>query len=155
MGNNLVRNGLVDALPELRNYALFLTNDEQNAKELLQETSVRILYKADKYKEDRNLKGWMATIMYNLYINDRKRAGRQYRTTNETVPEIICHHNYMEVSDILCTLKSLSKNHRKSLQLFVAGYKYNEIAERLNLPIGTVKSRIHFARTLLLKAFDK
>ena len=155
MENNLVRKGLVDALPELRHYALFLTNDEQNAKELLQETSVRILYKAGKYKEDRNLKGWMVTIMYNLYINERKRAGRQCRTTNETIPDIVCHHNYMEVSDIICTLKSLPKNHRKTLKLFVAGYKYNEIAERMNIPIGTVKSRIHFARTLIHKELEK
>ena len=68
MKNNLVRKRLVDTLPELRHYALFLTNDEQNAEELLQETSMRILYEAGKYKEDCNLKGWMVTIMYNLYI---------------------------------------------------------------------------------------
>ena len=155
MENNLVRKGLVDALPELRHYALFLTNDEQNTKELLQETSMRIMYKAGKYKEDRNLKGWMVTIMYNLYINERERAGRQRSINGETVPEQECCHCYMEVSDIISTLKSLPRNHRKTLKLFVAGYKYNEIAERLNIPIGTVKSRIHFARTLILKDLDK
>ena len=75
MENNLVRKRLVDALPKLRHYALLLTNDEQNAKELLQETSMKILYEAGKYKEDRNLKGWMVTIMYNLYIK-REESGR-------------------------------------------------------------------------------
>ena len=146
---------------ELHRFALKLTADQEEADDLLQETSLKALDNEDKYTPDTNFKGWMYTIMRNIFINNYRKMVRDQTFVDQT--ENLYHLNLPQDSGFESTegnydlieirkiVNTLPKEYRIPFSMYVSGFKYREIAERLGLPIGTVKSRIFFTRQRLQK----
>jgi RNA polymerase sigma-70 factor (ECF subfamily) len=146
---------------ELRRFALKLTADKEEADDLLQETSLKALDNEDKYTPDTNFKGWMYTIMRNIFINNYRKTVRVQTFVDHT--DNLFHLNLpqdsgfdstegnYDLKEIRRIVNALPKEYRVPFSMYVSGFKYREIAERLGLPIGTVKSRIFFTRQRLQK----
>ena len=145
----------------LKPFAITLTRDHEAAKDLCQETLYKAFAHRDKYEAGTNIKAWLSTIMRNIFINDYRRAGRK-----KIVVDTIQHFNanpafapsserniiMKEINNAIYNLPGIFKT---ACLLYLQGYKYHEIALALNEPLGTIKSRIHFARKLLKKQIDR
>jgi RNA polymerase sigma-70 factor (ECF subfamily) len=137
-------------------YAMSLTRDEDRANDLMQETYFRALSNRDKFAAGTNLKAWLLTIMRNIFINDYRRNSRRKTVFDNSESGVLLElsgesaSNAAEgdfvMSDLKAALRHLDPEYRVPFIRHHEGYKYHEIAEDLNLPIGTVKSRIFFAR---------
>lgn len=150
---------LIGLQGNLLNFAYQLTTNREQAEDLLQDTTLKALDNEDKYVDNVNFKGWIFTIMRNIFINNYRQNVRKATVIDQT--EDLYHLNISQdsgintpegsfaVKEISVALNSFSDEYRIPFNLFVAGYKYNEIAEKMNLPLGTVKSRIFFARKRL------
>lgn len=149
----------------LRPYAHSLTKDSEDAKDLFQETMVRALVNRDKYNFGTNLKAWLYTIMRNIFINNYRRNKKFTKVTSD-VPEDIVMYNVnkkannhgwsnVRLSEIRSAIEDLPTVFRLSFELYYMGYKYQEIATLLNEPLGTIKSRIHFARKILTAKLER
>ncbi|MDQ3071757.1 MAG: RNA polymerase sigma factor [Bacteroidota bacterium] len=149
----------------LKPFALSLTRDMEEAKDLLQETVFRALSSQDKYTEGTNLKAWLYTIMKNIFINNYRRKVKRNTiidTTdnlyyiNSTDTTILNRgESNMAMNDINTAIDRLSEDYRIPFLMHYQGFKYHEIADHLTLPIGTVKSRIHFARKELKRKLKR
>lgn len=142
---------------ELLCFAFKLTSNTEDAKDLLQETALKVLTSRDKYTSDDNFRGWVFTIMRNLFINKLNKESR-YCSFIENEAYILnipqesgfgISDEYYAIKDINNALDALSEKYRNPLLMFVSGYKYEDIASITNIQKGTVKSRIHNARKLL------
>lgn len=141
------------------NFAYQLTTNRQQAEDLLQDTTLKALDNQDKYVDNVNFKGWIFTIMRNIFINNYRQTVRKATVIDQT--EDLYHLNISQdsgintpegsyaVKEISVVLNSFSDDYRIPFNMYVAGYKYNEIAAKMNLPLGTVKSRIFAARKKL------
>lgn len=150
---------LVGLQGNLLNFAYQLTTDREQAEDLLQDTTLKALDNEDKYVDNVNFKGWIFTIMRNIFINNYRQSVRKATVIDQT--EDLYHLNICQesgistpegsiaVKEITQAVNQFDDDYKQPFNLFVAGYKYNEIAEALNLPLGTVKSRIFFARKRL------
>ena len=133
------RKDLIGVQDELLRFAYKLTTDREEANDLLQETSLKALDNEDKYTPDTNFKGWMYTIMRNIFINNYRKVVRDQTSTERTY----------DLKEMHRVVNALPKEYRVPFAMHVSGFKYREIAEKLNLPLGTVKSRIFFTRQKL------
>ena len=145
------------------NFALMLTSNREDAADLLQDTTLKVLDNQEKYTENTNFKGWVFTIMRNIFINNYRRASRAATVVDTT--DDLYHLNLSQdsgidspeesytASEITDAIDSFDDKFRLPFSMYVAGWKYNEIAEKMNLPLGTVKSRIFTARQELQKRF--
>lgn len=161
---NSFRTELVNLQSNLLSFAYQLTSDREAAADLLQETTLKALDNEEKYTSDANFKGWVFTIMRNIFINNYRRNVRQ-ATIVDTSEDLYQINSYQEsalespedtiaVKDINNLLKSFDADFRIPFNMHIAGYKYSEIAEKMNLPVGTVKSRIFFTRKRLRAALS-
>lgn len=159
---NSFRSELVNLQSNLLSFAYQLTSDREEAADLLQETTLKALDNEEKFTSDANFKGWVFTIMRNIFINNYRRTVRQ-ATVVDSSEDLYQINSYQEsalespedtiaVKDINNILKTFDADFRVPFNMHVAGYKYSEIAEQLNLPVGTVKSRIFFTRKRLREA---
>lgn len=140
----------------MMNFAYILTSNREEAKDLLQDTTLKVLDNEDKYIDNVNFKGWVFTIMRNIFINNYRRIIRSQTIVDKTedlyrlnLPQesgFSTPEGSFNVKEITKTINSFSDEYRIPFSMHVAGYKYNEIAEKMDLPLGTVKSRIFFAR---------
>ncbi len=150
---------LLEMEKKLRFYALSLTSDSERASDLLQETMLKALTNRDKFAQNTNFKAWVYTIMKNTFINDYRRnikvrnsLGRisenftRVAGADKPTPDSAFHSG--EISD---KISQLEEEYRIPFTMFLEGYKYKEIADELNLPLGTIKSRIFFTRKKLEK----
>ena len=145
---------------ELNNYTDYLmrlaysfTNDANDAKDLFQETMLKAISKFHQFKPGTNLKAWATTIMRNAYINQYRKNKRRraysldefdrnaYAPTEDNMSE-----SNMMSEEIIKQLETLRPNYKSLLRMIMNGYQYDQIAEHFQLPLGTVKSRIHLAR---------
>ncbi|MCD7901193.1 MAG: RNA polymerase sigma factor [Bacteroides sp.] len=160
MKSNLsFRKNLVGVQDELFRFAFKLTANREEANDLLQETSLKALDNEDKYMPDTNFKGWMYTIMRNIFINNYRKVIREQTYVDHT--DNLFHLNLPQDSGFESTegafdlkemrrvVNGLPSEYRQPFSMHVAGFKYREIAEKLDLPLGTVKSRIFFTRQKL------
>ncbi len=143
----------------LMNFALSLTSNREDAKDLLQETTLRVLDNQEKYYENVNFKGWVFTIMHNIFVNNYRRIVRTQTIIDQT--DNLYHLNLSQdssynspekaytLNEIMNTLNNFEDTYRIPFSMHVMGYKYEEIAKKIDLPLGTVKSRIFFARKKL------
>lgn len=150
---------LIELQNNMMNFALTLTTNRDEAKDLLQETTLRALDNREKYYENVNFKGWVFTIMHNIFVNNYRRIVRTQTVVDQT--ENLYHLNLPQdsgfdspegaytVAEINKAIQSFSDEYKVPFTMHVAGFKYEEIAQSLGLPIGTVKSRIFFARKRL------
>ena len=149
MKDDKIKEKLVVLQPTLKQHALELAKDEQRANDLLQEVTLNVLCNMKAYYIDKNFERWTMVIMNNIFANECRRLARQANLPDETfVEEIFCDDN-AGMREIIRLISLLPNECRTPLKMFIRGYKYCEIAERMNIPIGTVKSRIHIARTRL------
>ncbi|MCM1522631.1 MAG: RNA polymerase sigma factor [Muribaculaceae bacterium] len=154
---------LMSLQANLLNFAYMLTSNRDNAYDLLQDTTLKALDNESKYVDNTNFKGWVFTIMRNIFINNYRRVARSATVVDQT--EDLYHLNLSQdsgletpegsysVSEITAAINSFSDDYRIPFSMHVAGYKYAEIAEHMHLPLGTVKSRIFFARKKLQDQF--
>jgi RNA polymerase sigma-70 factor (ECF subfamily) len=155
--NSLVLNNAEGLKP----FAITLTRDREAAQDLYQETLYKALAHREKYQPGTNVKAWLTTIMRNLFINDYRRSERKkgvmdgvtYREKNSAV--YFSAESGLRVREINKAIHQLPKILQTAYMLYFQGYKYNEIAVALNEPLGTIKSRIHFARKLLQKQVER
>jgi RNA polymerase sigma-70 factor (ECF subfamily) len=149
----------------LRPYAISLTRDSEDAKDLYQETLLRALANRDKYQWGTNLKAWLCTIMRNVFINQYRRSKRFGKTLGETPTEVYQYEQGMaarndgwsglRMAEVRSAVDALPGVFRISFELYTVGYKYQEIADLLKEPLGTIKSRIHFARKTLTNKLER
>lgn len=140
-------------------FALRLTSNKEEAHDLVQDTTLKALNNEEKFVESTNFKGWMFTIMRNIFINNYRKATRE--NTVVDITEDLFHLNVSQDSGIVTPdgayaaneiseiLAGFPADFREPFSMHVAGYKYEEISERLSMPLGTVKSRIFFTRKRL------
>ena len=143
----------------LLSFAYQLTTNKEEARDLLQDTTLKALDNEEKYVDNVNFKGWIFTIMRNIFINNYRQTVRKATVIDQT--EDLYHLNISQdsglsspegsyaVKEINQALNAFSDDYRIPFNMYVAGYKYNEIADKMGLPLGTVKSRIFFARKRL------
>jgi len=149
----------------LRPFAITLTRDSETAKDLLQETMYRALANKEKYSVGTNIKAWLYTIMRNIFINNYRKNARQSVILDGTSNEFLLNSKQFAIANRAETnlnLKSMleSVHHlpeifRNPFMLYFEGYKYHEISDVLREPLGTIKSRIHFARKLLKQQISR
>lgn len=150
---------LINLQDNMLNFAMSLTSDRDQARELTQEATYKALANLDKYYNNVNFKGWVFTIMNNIFINSYRRMVR-----NQTIIDQTDNLYYLNMSqdsgfdtpdgsysynEINKVIDSFSEDFKKPFMMYVSGYKYEEIAKDMGLPLGTVKSRIFFARKRL------
>lgn len=138
--------------------ALRLSGNKENAKDLMQETVMRAFSRRDKFKEGTNFKAWTFTIMKNCFINDfrKRRNWRKVVFSIDDNMQIVMDQPVGNLTDAVVMMKELrnildelSEANRIPFELHFDGFGYLEIAEQLDIPLGTVKSRIFFARKKL------
>ncbi|MEY3398145.1 MAG: hypothetical protein RL220_739 [Bacteroidota bacterium] len=145
--------------PFLKSFALRFTKSVEDAEDLLQDTTLKALRYKDHFEAGTNFRGWLYTIMKNIFINNYKR--NKLRKTMLDSSENQYYLNYGKKSEntiagsinekeIRKTIEELPGDFRIPFTMFVDGYHYDEIAEHMNIPIGTVKSRIFNARKKLM-----
>ncbi len=150
---------LVNNAEFLKPFAITLTRDSEAAKDLFQETLYRALANKEKYNVGTNIKAWLYTIMRNIFINNYRRKTKQNTIFDSTPNEFLINQKQVVISDtaegnlrikdIQAAIHNLPEIFRNPFLLYFDGFKYNEIADMLREPLGTIKSRIHFARKLL------
>ena len=150
---------LLSVQTELLNFAYKLTADREEANDLLQETSLKALDNEDKYTAETNFKGWIYTIMRNIFINNYRKALRDQTYVDQTDNQFYLNQNIdiegdstegsYDLKEMRRIVNALPKEYRIPFSMYVPGFKYREIADKLGLPLGTVKSRIYFTRQKL------
>ena len=149
----------------LRPFAVTLTHDSEIAKDLFQETLFRALSNKEKYNVGTNIKAWLYTIMRNIFINDYRRKARQNTVLDNSPNEFLLDYNQttssnsaeatLQLKEIQSSIHQLPEIFKKPFLLYFDGFKYHEIAVMLKEPLGTIKSRIHFARKLLKAQIER
>ncbi|MCM1452602.1 MAG: RNA polymerase sigma factor [Clostridium sp.] len=163
MKTDAFQTNLMDLQDNLLNFAYMLTSNRDDAYDLLQDTTLKAIDNREKFADNTNFKGWVFTIMRNLFINNYRRASRAATMVDTT--DNLYHLSLSQDSgldspegsiaatEITAAINNFSDEYRVPFTMHVEGYKYSEIAEELNLPVGTVKSRIFFARKQLKARF--
>ncbi len=142
--------------PSLKSFAYNLTKDNEEAKDLYQETAFRAMTNRDKFKAGTNLKAWLFTIMKNIFINNYRKKTKA-KTIVDTTDNLYFINSSstiisngagtnIQMEELNTMIKNLDESIRVPFEMHYVGYKYQEIADHLELPLGTVKSRIFFAR---------
>jgi RNA polymerase sigma-70 factor (ECF subfamily) len=144
----------------LHYFAYTLTTNQEDAKDLVQDTFLKALLNRDKFQDDTNLKAWTFTIMKNTFINNYRRNLRTNALIDTTedlyylnLPKeagIPSAESQLSLKDIQKTVNKLDDDQRVPFEMHTQGYKYKEIADNLNISIGTVKSRIFFGRKKMM-----
>ena len=148
----------------LRQYAVSLTMNPDDAEDLLQDTYLKVIQNENSYKEDTNLKAWVITIMKNTFINNYRRKQRSKvfidqsedlfylsNSVSSNEDNADMHLYYTEINK---KIQEKKEEQKKPFEMFIDGYKYQEIADEMNISIGTVKSRIFFMRKRLMEELN-
>lgn len=150
-----LHNDLLLLQKDLERYANTLTRYSISSEDLVQTTLLKCLLYKDKFESGTNLKSWAMTIMRNEFINNfraKKRRGDDPVELSSVIGlKDTSTGQTLETKDILKSIDRMPAKFKDVIRLRIDGYKYNEIASMLNVNIGTVKSRIFFARNLFLK----
>lgn len=151
--------GVIAMQGDLQRFALKLTANYDSANDLVQDCVLQALDNKEKFKHSTNLKGWLYTIMRNIFINNYRRALREtnlidsdYSINKQGLIEEEDAARFefaYDLKQLHTIVNALPEDLKRPFLMFVAGFKYIEIAEKLNLPIGTVKSRLFFVRKRL------
>jgi RNA polymerase sigma factor (sigma-70 family) len=149
----------------LKPFAINLTRDNEAANDLYQDTLYKALANQEKYSVGTNIKAWLFTIMRNIFINNYRRKAKQKTIFDSTPNDYLINQQQATISNVAesdMRIKEINKAIRQLPEIFKTpfllyfdGYKYNEIADVLHEPLGTIKSRIHFARKLLKEQISR
>lgn len=148
----------------LKVYSLKLTRNPADAKDLYQDTIFNILRNADSFQLGSSFKAWSARIMKNVFLNDYRKKSRRISILNRreyiTYPSspnahtFNCGENNLSIAEINEMINSINLDFRLPFIKMYEGYTYEEIADELEVPIGTVKSRIFYARKKLKAMYN-
>ena len=167
--NDIKQGGFNDLLLSnadfLKPFAINLTKDSEAANDLFQETLYKALVNREKYHSGTNIRAWLYTIMRNIFINNYRRNARQRTIFDNTPGDFLINLRQasvpnqaeanIRIKEIQSAIEQLPEIFKNPFQLYFDGYKYQEIAEILHEPLGTIKSRIHFARKLLKEQIER
>lgn len=144
----------------LKYFAMSLTMNDEDAQDLLQDTILKALTYKEKFIAKTNLKAWLYTIMKNTFINNYRRKIKTKTVIDNTadlyyinIPQdsgLASPESVFNSKEIKEAIAELEEEYCTPFMMYFEGFKYKEIAEELNLPIGTVKSRIFIARKKLM-----
>ena len=150
---------LIDIENNLRSFALGFTRNNEDAKDLTQETMLKAITYKNYYTPQTNFKAWVFTIMRNIFINQYRRKVKSgtifdnskelFLITNSTGKDE-SPVSQIATKDIESKIDGLSEEYKDPFVMHFKGFKYKEIADKLGIPIGTVKSRIFIARKKLI-----
>jgi len=156
---------LINLQESLMGFAYRLTSDKDDARDLVQETLLKSLKFCDKFVDEANFKAWTFTIMKNTFINNYRHSLLQNTYRDQTKESFYINkteasdsddaHSAYSAWEITQQLEKLKDVFRIPLRMHVEGFKYKEIAEKLNLNIGTVKSRIFLSRRQLMDQLNR
>lgn len=150
---------LAAQLPALRRYAMALVRDSTMADDLVQDCVERALRQASKLEDLQRIGGWLRTILHNRYIDELRRQRRQGVPVGLEALDLYREmppRDHVAVIDFDRAMGKLSVEHRQVLLLVgLEGLNYREVAEELDLPIGTVMSRLARAREKLRRAMEE
>jgi RNA polymerase sigma-70 factor, ECF subfamily len=160
MTSNEFSSSIIGLKGNLQKYAMSLTLDRDNALDLVQDTFLKAIQNQDKFIDETNLKAWVFTIMKNTFINNYRRKMREntmmdgtqelYYINLPTDKGAISPESSYAENEINKAINALESEYREPFRMHVEGFKYEEIADKLDLKLGTVKSRIFFARQKLM-----
>jgi len=156
MSTNEFNNSFFKLNDSLHSFAYNLTKNSEDAEDLFQETAFRAMTNREKFNVGTNFKAWCFTIMKNIFINNyRKKMKRNtivdstdnlYYINSGSAKVFNEAHSNIMLDELESMVDSLDDSIKQPFLMHYVGYKYQEIAEELGLPLGTVKSRIFFAR---------
>lgn len=159
MHNTLEFNTIDKVSAALKPVAIKLTKDVEQANDLMQETLIKAFVNRDKFKEGTNLQAWLYTIMKNIFITNYQRLARRKTLLDQTNNQMLLNssgqtvenkaYSNFAIEEINGAIDKIKKIYRIPFKLYFKGFKYQEIADALDIPIGTVKNRIHMARQML------
>ncbi len=143
----------------LNSFAFNLTKSSEDAQDLFQETAFRALSNKEKFRPGTNFKAWMFTIMKNIFINNYRKKVKAntiidstenlfYINSGSNVIFNDAESNIL-MDELVKMIEDLDETIKTPFIMHFEGFKYQEIADELELPLGTVKSRIFFARKAL------
>lgn len=152
---------LLSMQENMMNFALMLTANRDDAQDLMQDTTLKVLDNQEKFVDNINFKGWVLTVMRNIFINNYHKIVRTQTVVDQGVDlynlDVVNDSGFdspdgaYQIKEITKAINSLNDELKIPFSMFLSGYKYNEIAEKLCVPLGAVKSRIFFARQELQK----
>lgn len=159
-------NNKLDAISHLlHSFAYNLTKNSEDAKDLFQETAYRAITNRDKFRPGTNFKAWLFTIMKNIFINNYRRKAKANTIIDSTDNLYFINSGSASISndansnilmkELQGMITDLEDSIRVPFEMHYLGFKYQEIADKLDLPLGTVKSRIFFARKALKEMIQK
>ncbi len=150
------QNKLMSIQDNMMNFALMLTANREDAQDLLQDTTLKVLDNQEKFIDNVNFKGWVLTVMRNIFINNYHKVVRIQSVVDQGADlynlDVINNSGFdtpdgsFEIQEISNAINGLNEELKVPFSMYLSGYKYNEIADKLSVPLGTVKSRIFFAR---------
>jgi len=149
---------LVQLQEQLFYYALQLTEDREDALDLVQETSFKALKNRNRLHNNDHIRAWLYTILKNTYINYlRSSHYRQLTHDSEELNNYTAQssgsngapYDLLEKKELYEIIGMLPGAYERPIKMFLAGYSYKEISEQMKIPIGTVKSRIHLGKKQL------
>jgi RNA polymerase sigma-70 factor (ECF subfamily) len=159
---------LIKLKPRLQGLAIKLTSNSDRARDLVQDTYLKALISREQFHDYTNLGGWVFTIMKNSFINNYRRSLKKntmiddsaelYYINQQQVMDSISPESDYLAGEIQMAIDSLSKEFKEPFMMCLEGYRYKEIADKLHLNIGTVKSRIFLTRQklmIILKDYKK
>ncbi|MDR0972703.1 MAG: RNA polymerase sigma factor, partial [Prevotellaceae bacterium] len=140
---------LMNVQTELYRFAIKLTADREEANDLVQETALRVLESTDKFTAGTNFKGWVCTVMHHLFVNNYRRIVREQTYIDPTENAAFLNQSQesgfttadgaLDLKEMHRIVNALPDDFRKPFTMFAAGFKYREICDQLNMPMGTVK----------------
>lgn len=161
MENNKIAQEFFSLKKELQSFAIYLARDKHTAEDLFQDTAMRVFRNGDKYHENTNFKAWVMVIMRNTFINYYRKKKRTKEVYDNSDDSYIMNslsnsvqnqgENNFLMKELMGMIESLEEGLKKPFVMSYEGYKYEEIANEMQLPLGTVKSRIFQARKQLKK----
>ncbi len=153
------KNSVLGIQGNLMSFAMKLTLNKDEAQDLVQDTTLKALNNEEKFAENTNFKGWMLTIMRNIFINNYRKASREntmvdtsvdlYHISNAPDTSMSTPDGAHACNEISALIAQFPADYREPFNMHVAGYKYEEIADELGMPLGTVKARIFHTRKKL------
>lgn len=165
MATKEFNNMLLDNADFLRPFAVNLTKDTEAANDLYQETLYKALANHEKYNAGTNIRAWLFTIMRNIFINNYRRKAKQKTIFDSTPEDYLINlkqsaipnsaESNLRIKEINTAINHLPEIFKMPFLLYIDGYKYQEISDYLHEPLGTIKSRIHFARKLLKEQISR
>ena len=148
--------GLLGMQENMMNFALKLTANRDDAQDLMQDTTLKVLDNQEKFVDNVNFKGWVLTVMRNIFINNYHRVVREQTVIDQNADlynlDVLNDSGFdspessYQIQEISIAIENLNREWKMPFSMYLSGFKYEEIADKLDIPLGTVKSRIFFAR---------